>query len=120
MFESHHQPLLSAAAFVRRMMVHFGAAFGIIAFGLGIGVLGYHYLGPLGWVDSILNAAMILGGMGPVNSLDTNAAKLFAAGYALFSGVIFLVAVATLFSPVVHRVAHRFHLDATSEGGDIS
>ena len=118
MFESHHQPLLPLAAFVYRMLVHFAVAFGIIAFGLGLGVLGYRGFESMSWLDATLNASMILGGMGPVNELHTRAGKVFASCYAIFSGVIFLVAVGALLSPVIHRISHRFHLPA--ERGDIS
>jgi len=69
----------------------------------------------MAWVDATVNAAMILGGMGPVNELHTNAGKLFAAAYALFSGIVFLVAIAVLLAPVVHRFLHRFHIDLDSD-----
>ncbi len=118
MFESRHQPLLPSPAFIRRMLLHFAVAIGIIAFGLGLGVLGYRRFESMSWLDATLNASMILGGMGPVNELHTRAGKIFASCYAIFSGVIFLVAVGALFSPVVHRIAHSFHLPA--ERGDIS
>lgn len=93
------------------MLQHLGAGFLVIVLSLGVGVLGYHYLENLGWVDALLNAAMILGGMGPVNSLSTNAGKVFASLYALFSGVIFLAATGVIIAPLVHRVLHRMHLD---------
>jgi hypothetical protein len=79
---------------------------------LAIGVIGYHGLENLRWVDSILNASMILGGMGPVTVLQTSGGKLFASGYALFSGVIFLVVAGLLFAPIFHRLLHHFHMDA--------
>lgn len=78
---------------------------------LGIGVVGYHLLAGLGWVDAFLNASMILTGMGPVDKLETDAAKLFASCYAIFSGVSFLTFCGVLFTPFYHRFMHRFHLD---------
>ena len=78
---------------------------------LGIGILGYHLLENLSWIDSLLNASMILGGMGPVAVVKTDAGKIFASAYALFSGVVFLVVVGLVFAPLIHRALHRFHLD---------
>ena len=82
-----------------------------------MGILGYHYFGRLSWIDALLNASMILTGMGPVNRLDTDAAKLFASFYALFSGVAFLTFVGVLFAPVYHRFLHRFHLSEEDVDG---
>lgn len=78
---------------------------------LGLGVIGYHVVAKLGWIDALLNASMILTGMGPVAILATDAAKLFASAYALFSGVVFLTVTGIVLGPVVHRVLHRFHLE---------
>lgn len=83
----------------------------LIATSLSIGVAGYHFIAGLGLVDAILNASMILAGMGPVDTMNTSAAKLFASAYALFSGVVFISATGILLSPVFHRVLHRFHLE---------
>ncbi len=85
---------------------------------LGLGVLGYHLLGGLSWLDALVNASMILTGMGPVNVVATVAGKLFASFYALFSGVAFLTIVAVLLAPVVHRFLHRFHLDLAGDPED--
>ena len=79
---------------------------------VGIGMAGYHVWGGLGWLDSFLNASMILTGMGPVDRMDTDAGKLFASLYAIFSGVAFLGFVGVLFAPAYHRFLHKFHLDA--------
>ena len=84
---------------------------GVISGSLCLGVLGYHFIAGFGWVDALLNASMILSGMGPVEPLHSNAAKLFASGYAIFSGVVFISATGILLSPVFHRVLHRFHLE---------
>ena len=83
---------------------------GIVTGSWLFGTLGYRFTEGMAWLDALLNAAMILGGMGPVDALHTAAGKLFAAMYALFSGIIFLVAVGVLVTPIVHRLYHRFHL----------
>ncbi len=83
----------------------------LIALSLGLGILGYHFIARLNWVDSLLNASMILAGMGPVNTLNSDAAKLFASMYALFSGLIYIAVTGVLLIPVFHRVLHRFHLE---------
>jgi hypothetical protein len=82
-----------------------------LAFGLGVGILGYHYIAGLSWIDSLLNASMILGGMGPMDSLKTDAAKIFASCYALFSGLAFIGIVSVLLAPFVHRLLHRVHAE---------
>ena len=115
MYEHYKQPVLPFPAFVKRLVRHIGIAISILAVSLGIGVIGYHTLGGLGWVDSLLNASMILGGMGPVNALTSNSAKIFASLYALFAGMIFLVAAGVLIAPVAHRQLHRFHLNTSSK-----
>jgi hypothetical protein len=110
-FEHHKQPLASRSDFTRRMLRFSLATAGIILFSLGIGILGYHYLESLSWIDSLLNASMILGGMGPVNELRTNAGKVFASFYALYSGIVLLASVGVLATPLFHRFMHRFHLE---------
>ena len=110
MYERHHQPLLSRTAFLRRVARHVGTSVGIIAGSLGIGIFGYRFLEHFTWIDALLNASMILGGMGPVGELKTTAGKIFASFYALYSGLIVLVAAGVIFAPVLHRFLHRFHL----------
>jgi hypothetical protein len=110
-FEHHKQPLASRSDFTRRMLRFGLATSGIILFSLGIGILGYHYLESLSWSDTLLNASMILGGMGPVNELRTNAGKVFASFYALYSGIVLLASVGVLAAPIFHRFMHRFHLE---------
>lgn len=112
MFEHRSEPLLPRRKYWRRVARHGFLAFSIILVSLAIGIIGYHVLEGLGWIDATVNAAMILGGMGPVNELHTIAGKLFAAAYALFSGIVFLVAVGVLLAPVFHRFLHKFHLDS--------
>jgi len=83
----------------------------LIGFMLSLGVLGYHFVAGFQWIDALLNASMILTGMGPVGILESTAAKLFASAYALLSGLVFVVATGILLSPMIHRVLHRFHLE---------
>ncbi|MBI5731554.1 MAG: hypothetical protein HY963_10525 [Ignavibacteriales bacterium] len=110
-FEHKNEPLLPRDLFVKRMVKHLLIGTFTILFSLIIGVIGYHYFEDMGWIDSLLNASMILGGMGPVNSLYTDSGKIFASIYALFSGIIFLVTVGIIIAPAVHRFLHRLHID---------
>jgi hypothetical protein len=111
MFEHRRQPLLPRRAFMLRILRYGLSALGLIFAALGIGVLGYHETEGLPWIDALLNASMILGGMGQVNELHTLAGKLFASFYALFSGLMFLVGVGVLLAPIVHRFFHYFHME---------
>lgn len=111
MFESRTEPLAPRHRFLGRIMKCFGLAVIVGLIALSIGVLGYHYIAMFGWVDSLLNASMILGGMGPVGELPTNGAKIFASFYALFSGVIFISVMGLVLAPAAHRALHLFHLD---------
>jgi hypothetical protein len=86
-------------------------ALGLIALVLMIGIAGYHSLAGFSWIDSLLEASMLLGGMGPVNELPNDSAKIFASAYALFSGLIFIAVMGLVLSPVVHRILHKFHVD---------
>ena len=110
-FEHKNEPLLPRNLFVKRMANHLLLGATTILFSLMIGILGYHFFGDLSWIDSLLNASMILGGMGPVNVLDTNTGKIFSSMYALFSGIIFLVTVGIIIAPAVHRFLHSLHID---------
>jgi hypothetical protein len=107
----HRNQLLPRHLFIRRQITCLGLGLGVLGIALFIGIAGYHWLGELGWVDSLLNASMILGGMGPVDSLKTDAAKIFASLYALFSGIVLIGVMAIILGPSVHRVLHKFHLD---------
>lgn len=111
MYEHRHQPLISHRLFVHRLGRHAFTTLLLIMVTLCLGMAGYHWLEKLSWIDAYLNAAMILGGMGPVAELKTTEGKLFAGTYALFAGLVFLVAVGVVLAPVVHRAMHRFHLD---------
>jgi hypothetical protein len=97
--------------FYHRFLLALGLAGGVIGVSLGIGILGYHFIAGLRWVDALLDAAMILSGMGPVSPLVSDGAKVFAAGYALFSGLVLISATGIVLSPVFHRVLHRFHIE---------
>ena len=111
MFEHRNQPLLSRTAFLRRLARHVGIALALVIGSLLLGILGYHGFEGLSWIDALVNAAMLLGGMGPVNELHTTAGKLFAAFYALYAGIVFLVVAGIMFAPVLHRFMHHFHLE---------
>jgi hypothetical protein len=92
------------------MALSVGVTLAIVFFSLAAGVMGYHFIAGLSWIDSVLNASMILTGMGPVDPMKDTPSKLFASAYALFSGVVFLSAVAIVLSPVLHRIVHAFHM----------
>lgn len=110
MYEHHRQPLASRKTFTRRLLNNGIVALGVLLVSLGIGMGGYHFLENLSWVDALLNASMILGGMGPVSPLQTEAGKIFASFYALYSGVVLLASVGVLATPILHRFLHHFHL----------
>jgi hypothetical protein len=118
MYEHHAEPLASREVFVRRLAVNGLLALVLLLFSLGIGMLGYHFFENLSWIDSLLNASMILGGMGPVNQLQTNAGKIFASFYAIYSGVILLASVGVLAAPIFHRFLHYFHLADEEKDND--
>ena len=111
MYEHRTHRLITRRAFVGRVARHTALAFVFVCVGLGVGVLGYHFFDGLNWIDSLVNASMILGGMGPVDPLKNDAAKFFASFYALFSGLAFVAIATTLVAPFVHRLLHRFHMD---------
>jgi len=111
MYEHKSEPLLPRELYFRRLLRHAVAAFSVILFSLAIGILGYHFIEGFTWIDSLLNASMILGGMGPVNELHTTGGKIFASFYALFSGIVFLVIAGVLIAPVAHRFLHQLHLE---------
>lgn len=116
MSEHRKKQLLPRRIFVLRVARSLALALVIISFSLSLGMMGYHFLAELSWVDSLLNASMILTGMGPVNELHSVPAKIFASFYALFSGVVFITSVAILLAPLVNRFLHKFHLEFESGG----
>jgi hypothetical protein len=110
-YETKNQPPVARAKFARRLLAHAMAALALLVASLALGMAGYRVFEHLAWVDAFLNASMLLGGMGPVNLPQTAAGKLFAGLYALYAGLVFIVTAALLFTPVLHRVLHRFHWD---------
>jgi len=111
LFEHKNESLIPRKAFIYRLGSFVGIAAGIVCGSLCIGIVGYHALEGLSWIDSLLNASMILGGMGPVSQLQTAAGKIFASLYALYAGVVFLVTTGVVMAPLLHRFLHRFHLE---------
>jgi hypothetical protein len=109
MYESRRERPLPPRAFARRLAKHFLATTALIGLSLAVGLAGYHHFEHLGWRDAFLNAAMLLGGMGPVNAPHSDAGKLFAGVYALFAGLVFIVAAGVLLAPALHRLFHTLH-----------
>jgi hypothetical protein len=110
-YENNSQKLVPFRVFAGRLAKHVALACCVSAVALLIGIAGYHWVAGLDWVDSLLEASMILGGMGPVNPIETTSAKLFASGYALFSGLVLIGIMGIVLTPVVHRVLHKFHVE---------
>ena len=111
MYEVKSEPPLLRKFFARRMCQHAMIAIGLVAFSVALGMAGYGGFEHLSPIDSFLNTAMLLGGMGPVNAPVTAAGKLFAGFFALYAGLVFIVTAALLFTPLLHRLMHRFHWD---------
>jgi hypothetical protein len=113
--ERRHQPVLPRSQFILRLGRWAGVAAGVVIVSLTIGTCAYHFLESLSWLDAFLNASMILGGMGPVNPIKTDAGKLFASFYALYSGLAILSVAGLILAPVVHRFLHKFHVENDRE-----
>jgi hypothetical protein len=113
MYEHHTKPLLPRRVFYRRVAKNFALGTAVVVVSLGGGILGYHHFESMSWVDAFVNASMILSGMGPVGNLQTDAGKIFAGCYALYSGLALVAALGIMFAPVVHRFLHKFHLEDT-------
>ena len=111
LYESRRQPLISRRKFARRVGLHFLVSLGLVLASLVAGMVGYHWLAHFGWIDSFLNASMLLGGMGPVGDIPTSAGKIFAGLYALYAGLVLIAASAILLTPVLHRLMHRLHIE---------
>jgi hypothetical protein len=109
MSKTEHREL--TAKFVTHLKFNVLLAATLLAVSLVIGMVGYHWLAPMGWTDAFLNAAMLLGGMGPVDPLTNDSAKLFAGAYALYCGVVFIATAGLVLAPVGAHILHRFHLD---------
>jgi hypothetical protein len=114
-FEQRNEPLLPKRLFLLRLARWSFVAIAVILGSLAIGVCGYHFLEKLPWIDSLLEASMILGGMGPVSTLKTSAGKLFASAYALYSGLALISVAGILLGPIVHRFLHKFHVDESDD-----
>ncbi len=111
MFEHHHEKLLPRRLFLKRLAKYGLVSLSLVLGSLVIGMIGYSMFEGYSWVDSFLNAAMLMGGMGPVNVLHTDSGKIFAGVYALYCGLIELVAIGVFAAPIVHRFLHHFHLE---------
>jgi len=109
-YEARHQPLLPKASFYRRLALHAGTAVLLLCGSLAVGMLGYTLTEGMSRIDAFLNAAMLLGGMGPVNAPATFGGKLFAGVFALYAGLVFIVCAALVLTPLIHRVLHHFHV----------
>ena len=111
MYEHHQSRVISRRAFLHRMLRHISVALVVIVIAWALGALGYHWFESLAWVDAFLNAAMILGGMGPVDVMQSTGGKIFASLYALFSGIFFIGITGIVMAPVAHRLLHTLHVD---------
>jgi hypothetical protein len=118
MYEPRHKPPLTRARFARRLLGHSAVVIGLVVASLALGMWGYIAFEQLSCIDAFLNAAMLMGGMGPVHLPQTEAGKLFAGFYALYAGLVFIVTAALLVSPVLHRLLHRFHWNESSGKAD--
>ena len=110
MFENKSDSLAPKHVFVTRVVSSFLIAFAVVGVSLSLGTMGYHVFGELEWIDALLNAAMILAGMGPVDPMKSVEGKIFATFYCLFSGIVFLTLLAIILTPIYHRFLHSFHL----------
>ncbi|HEX3085156.1 MAG TPA: hypothetical protein VHP99_11570 [Pyrinomonadaceae bacterium] len=110
-FERRTEKLAPFSIYIQRLIASLVLALGLILVALSVGIAGYHFIAGFNFVDSLLEASMILGGMGPVRELANDGAKLFASIYALFSGVIFIALMGIILAPIAHRVMHKFHID---------
>ena len=118
MYEQRTVPPVSRAVFLRRLAGHAAITLAVVFVSLGAGMAGYAHFEHLGWCDAFLNAAMLLGGMGPVETPVTRGGKLFAGFYALYAGLVFLVAAGIMGAPVFHRLLHQFHGAQADDAGD--
>jgi hypothetical protein len=114
-FERRGQPVVSRRKFLWRMLIAIGLWVFLTTVGLAIGIAGYAYFEGMSFVDAFVNAAMILSGMGPMGDLKTTAGKIFAGAFAIFSGLIIIIATGFVLAPIFHRVLHRFHVETTRD-----
>lgn len=114
-YERRHQPLASAVEFRRRMLRSLALGASLLGVSLAVGLAGYHWWVGLPWLDALLNASMILGGMGPVDPITSTAGKWFASAYAIYSGLALLTSVGVILGPAVHRLLHAFHVEGDAD-----
>jgi hypothetical protein len=119
MFEHRSKPLLPLSAFYWRLARSASIGLLVIVFALGFGMVGYHTFEGMSWVDAFVNAAMILSGMGPISTLQTEGGKIFAGCYALFSGLAFIAILGIIFAPVFHRFLHKFHVEEAKRNANL-
>jgi hypothetical protein len=112
LFERHHEKLLPRRAFIRRLLKYTAISAALVLVSLVIGMVGYRLSEGMSWVDAFLNAAMLMGGMGQVTTLQNDGGKVFAGFYALYCGLVELIAIGIFAAPIVHRFLHYFHLEA--------
>lgn len=117
MYENKHQPVAPVHVFYWRFLKNLSVAMLILGICLLIGILGYHYIAEIVWIDAIHNASMILSGMGPVAEVKNVSGKLFSSAYALFSGVVFITNIGFILAPAAHRLFHKLHVDESDENG---
>lgn len=116
MLERKTDPLASPQVFRNRVILFSLVAAGFTLFWLVVGGVGFHYIADLSWADAFYNSAMMVSTMGPVFNFTTTPAKVFAAFYALTSGLVFIGAVGIAFAPIIHRIFHLFHLEDDRSG----
>src|ERR1041385_3245460 len=114
-FERRSDKLAPISIYVKRIIGSLALAIVLMLVALSVGIVGYHFIAGFNLVDSLLEASMILGGMGPVRDMPNDASKIFASIYALFSGVVFIALMGIILAPVAHRVMHKFHIDEKEE-----
>jgi hypothetical protein len=110
-FEHRSDPVIPRKAYLQRQVKYFFMASFFVVFSILLGTVGYHYSANLAWIDSLLNASMILTGMGPVDHMNTTSAKLFSSFYCMYSGLAFLTTAAVLFAPFIHRTLHKLNVE---------
>lgn len=117
-FENVSQPVVPFRVWLHRVAQSIGISMCVMMVAFGIGVVGYHWIGKLAWVDSVLEASMILAGEGPIAPMNNTAVKLFSSAYALFSGFIAVTGMAIILTPWLHRIMHHLHAVPTDDAGE--
>jgi len=115
-FEHHNEPLVSKNVFVRRVFRCMWVAFLLLAVTILMGVSVYHYVEKLSWINSFMNSIMVMTGLGLVDTLQTNTAKIFTCFYAIITAIVFYMVLAIIFAPLIHRFLHEFHLEIGRKG----